>query len=38
MDDRLYGNKRTAFTVMLLAYGVYRGFRLYPLLKKEHAD
>src|SRR5436190_22741311 len=34
LDDRLYGNKRTIFVVILLAYAAYRGFRLYQVLKR----
>ena len=32
-DDRLYGNKRWLFAAMLLAYAVYRGFRIRQLLR-----
>jgi len=39
MDDRLYGQKRVLFIVILLAYAVYRVFRLMPLIKqKENAE
>jgi hypothetical protein len=38
LDDRLYGNKRTIFVVILLAYALYRGFRLYQLLKRPSED
>lgn len=34
MIDRLYGNKRIGFICVLLAYGVYRGFRVYQVLKQ----
>jgi len=34
MSDRLFGAKRTGFIVMLFAYAVYRGFRLYQSLKQ----
>lgn len=34
LSDRLYGSKRTFFIVLLLAYCVYRGFRIYSLLKQ----
>ncbi|MBL7912546.1 MAG: hypothetical protein JNJ41_15910 [Bacteroidia bacterium] len=34
MSDKLYGGKRTGFIVMLFAYAVYRGFRLYQNLKQ----
>ena len=36
-DDRLYGTKRTVFVVILLAYAVYRGFRLRQLLRTRNA-
>jgi hypothetical protein len=32
-DDRLYGNKRIFFVVLLLSYAVYRVFRVKQLLK-----
>ncbi|MBL7920874.1 MAG: hypothetical protein JNJ40_11205 [Bacteroidia bacterium] len=35
MNDRLYGNKRTGFIIMLFAYAVYRGFRIYQTLKQQ---
>ena len=38
MDDRLYGNKRIFFIFMLVAYGIYRGFRLFSLFKKTGND
>lgn len=34
MIDRLYGGKRTGFIIMLFAYTIYRGFRLYQSLKQ----
>jgi uncharacterized membrane protein len=34
-SDRLYGNKRIFFVLMLVGYSVYRGFRLYNLLQKK---
>jgi hypothetical protein len=33
MSDRLYGTKRVVFVIMLLAYVVYRGFRIYQVMK-----
>lgn len=33
MNDRLYGTKRTVFVFILLAYGIYRGFRLYQTIR-----
>jgi len=36
MDDRLYGQKRVFFVVILVAYAIYRVFRLMPLLKKNN--
>lgn len=35
LSDRLYGLKRTFFVLMLIAYAVYRGFRLYHLLNQK---
>lgn len=34
MDDRLFGQKRTLFVFILLAYGVYRSARLYQAFKQ----
>ncbi len=34
LDDRLFGTKRTAFVIILFAYSIYRGFRLYQIFKK----
>lgn len=31
LSDRLYGNKRMFFILMLVAYAVYRGFRIYQV-------
>ncbi len=33
MSDRLFGTKRIFFVVLLLAYAIYRGFRLYAFFK-----
>ncbi len=33
LDDRLYGSKRIFFVVLLLAYAVYRAYRLYQVKK-----
>jgi hypothetical protein len=33
MSDRLYGAKRIGFVILLLAYAVYRSFRIYQVLK-----
>jgi hypothetical protein len=38
LDDRLYGNKRTFFIVLLFAYAVYRGFRLYQVSRGQHRE
>ena len=35
MSDKLYGNKRTGFIIMLFAYAIYRGFRIYQTLKQQ---
>jgi hypothetical protein len=34
MDDRLYGAKRVFFVILLLAYAIYRIFRLRQALKQ----
>jgi hypothetical protein len=34
MSERLYGPKRIFFILLLLSYSVYRGFRIYYLLKR----
>jgi hypothetical protein len=36
--DRLFGNKRTAFIFVLIAYAVYRSFRIYQVLKYRKAN
>ena len=33
MNDRLFGTRRTVFVFILLAYGIYRGFRIYQVVK-----
>ena len=33
MDDKLFGTRRVVFIFILVAYGIYRSFRLYQLLK-----
>lgn len=33
MNDRLYGTKRVVFIFLLLGYAVYRGFRIYQIMK-----
>lgn len=38
MDDRLFGPKRIFFVVLLLAYGIYRIFRLRQLLKQNNNE
>ena len=38
MDDRLFGPKRIFFVVLLLAYAVYRVFRLRSLLKQNNNE
>ncbi len=32
-SDRLYGSKRTGFAVLLILYGIYRGFRMRQILR-----
>jgi hypothetical protein len=34
MDDRLFGSRRTWFIAILVAYGIYRSFRLYQVFKQ----
>lgn len=34
MSDRLFGAKRTGFIILLLAYAIYRSFRIYLLIKQ----
>lgn len=34
LSDRLYGNKRVFFIGLLLAYSIYRGFRVYATIKQ----
>lgn len=39
MSDRLFGTRRTAFILILLAYGIYRSVRFYQVFKKtQHED
>ena len=38
LSDRLYGNKRIFFVIILLAYAVYRVFRLRQMLKQRSYD
>ncbi len=38
MSDRLFGAKRIAFVFVLLAYAVYRGFRIYLTMKQVKND
>jgi hypothetical protein len=33
LSDRLYGNKRIFFVILLLAYAVYRSYRMYRVMK-----
>ena len=37
-DDRLYGNKRTMFVLVLFAYALYRGWRTYLLFKQQRNE
>ena len=37
-EDRLYGKKRVFFIILILAYSVYRGFRLYNIYKKNNRE
>lgn len=38
MCDKLFGSKRTGFIIMLFAYAIYRGFRLYQNLKQKRNE
>jgi hypothetical protein len=38
MSDKLFGAKRTGFIIMLFAYAIYRGFRLYQSLKQSRYE
>lgn len=38
MEERLYGTKRVFFVLMLVAYAVYRVFRLKQLIRKSEND
>jgi hypothetical protein len=38
MNDKLYGSKRIFFVVLLVAYAVYRFFRLKQVLKQKTDD
>ncbi len=33
MEDRVYGTKRVVLTLVFLAYAIYRGIRIYQVLK-----
>jgi len=38
MSDRLFGTRRTVFTFILLAYGIYRSMRAYQAFKQTRDD
>jgi len=38
MTDRLYGNKRTFFIVLMFSYAVYRSYRIYQIRKSKQED
>ena len=38
MTDRLYGNKRTFFIVLMFAYAIYRSYRIYQIRKRKQED
>jgi hypothetical protein len=38
MEDRLHGNKRIVLTVIFLGYAVFRGIRIYQVLKANRND
>lgn len=33
MSDRVYGTKRLVLTLVFVAYAIYRGFRIYQVIK-----
>lgn len=33
MEDRVYGTKRVVLTLVFLAYAIYRGIRIYQVVK-----
>lgn len=38
MADRVYGTKRLVLTLVFLAYAVYRGVRIYQVIKSNRND
>jgi hypothetical protein len=36
LNDRLYGNKRIIMSVVFFAYAVYRGIRIYQVIKSKN--
>ncbi len=38
MIDRLYGTKRIFFVVLMLAYAIYRGVRIYQTMKQNRHE
>ncbi len=38
LNDRVYGNRATILTVMLIGYSIFRAVRLYLAIKKEKED
>lgn len=38
MADRVYGTKRIVLTIVFLAYAVFRGIRIYQVLKSKNND
>jgi hypothetical protein len=38
MAESIHGTKRTVFVVILLAYGAYRGYRLYRTTKDQEEE
>jgi hypothetical protein len=38
LSDRLYGGKRTIFIVLMVAYALYRGFRIYQTTSRRRNE
>lgn len=38
MKDRVYGNKRSILIFVFLVYSVFRGYRIYQILKSKSND
>lgn len=38
MSDRVYGTKRIVLTLVFLAYAIYRGIRIYQVIKSKNNE